>query len=357
MVGLVIVSHSAKLAQGVLELARGVGGPDLPIRAAGGLDLPDSPLGTDAALILQAIQEVYSPDGVVVLMDLGSAILSAEMALELLPPEQRSHIWLCEAPLVEGAVAAAVQARLGSPVEQVLAEARHALLPKIAQLGGEAPAPAATETPSTPTTGPDERSPAVPELILTVRNRLGLHARPAARFVQTAARFPEAKITVQNLTTGSAPANARSINSLATLGVRQGHRLRVSASGAEAQAALAALQRLAEQNFGDEEAGSSPLEQAAEGATPAGHSLVQSGGVMQGSAGLARHRPGSGAPDPTHRSPAAGLPGSRPARRMGEPANGHRTDQNPHPGRPPGDDATPGRLSGRHIRSPPADAG
>jgi multiphosphoryl transfer protein len=281
MVGLVIVSHSSKLAQGVVELARSMGGPDLPIRAAGGLDLPDSPLGTDAALILQAIQEVYSPDGVLVLMDLGSAILSAEMALELLPPEQGSNVWLCEAPLVEGAVSAAVQARLGSPVEQVLAEARRALLPKIAQLGAEAPA-TATETPSTPTLNPDERLLTVHELTLTVPNRLGLHARPAARFVQTAARFPDARVSVQNLTTGSAPVDARSINSLATLGVRQGHSLRVSASGAEAHAALAALQQLAEQNFGDEETGPGSFQPEAGDAPQAGHRLVQPGGLLQG---------------------------------------------------------------------------
>ncbi len=135
MVGLVIVSHSAKLAEGVAELARGMGGPDIPLRATGGLDLPDRPLGTDAALVLKAIDEVYSDDGVVVLMDLGSAVLSAEMALDMLPPERRTHVVLCEAPLVEGAIAAAVQARLGSPLAEVIAEARGALAAKASHLG------------------------------------------------------------------------------------------------------------------------------------------------------------------------------------------------------------------------------
>jgi phosphocarrier protein FPr len=119
MVGLVIVSHSA-LAEGVAELARGVGGADLLLAATGGLDLPDQPLGTDPMLVLRAIEEVYSDDGVLVLMDLGSAVLSAEKALDLLSPERRSHVVLCEAALVEGTVAAAVQARLGSPVAQVV---------------------------------------------------------------------------------------------------------------------------------------------------------------------------------------------------------------------------------------------
>ena len=142
MVGLVIVSHSARLAEGVAELARGVGGADLALAATGGLDLPGQPLGTDALLVLRAIEAVYADDGVVVLMDLGSAVLSAELALDLLPAERRDHVVLCEAPLVEGAVAAAVQARLGSPLPQVLAEARGALAAKAAHLGAGTPEPA-----------------------------------------------------------------------------------------------------------------------------------------------------------------------------------------------------------------------
>ena len=134
MVGIVIVSHSARLADGVVELAREMAGPDVAMVAAGGLDLPDRPLGTDAALIERAIDEAWADDGVLVLMDLGSAVLSAEMAAEMLPDERRSRVLLCEAPLVEGAVAAAVAARLGDPLDQVAAEARGGLAGKVAHL-------------------------------------------------------------------------------------------------------------------------------------------------------------------------------------------------------------------------------
>ncbi len=82
-------------------------------------------------------------------------------------------------------------------------------------------------------------------------NKLGLHARPAARFVETAARF-DAAITVADETTGRGPADARSLSALITLGVRQGHDIRVQAAGADATAALAALRELADDNFGDE---------------------------------------------------------------------------------------------------------
>ena len=87
MVGLVIVSHSATLAEGVAELARGMGA-EVPIELAGGIEAPEPALGTDAARVLEAIERADQGDGVVVLMDLGSAVLSAEMALDLLPPDR-----------------------------------------------------------------------------------------------------------------------------------------------------------------------------------------------------------------------------------------------------------------------------
>ena len=119
MVGIVIVSHSHALAEGVAELARQMGGPDVRIETAGGLDLPEHPIGTDAVMVMAAVERAWSPDGVLVLMDLGSAVLSAEMALELLPEERRAGVMLCEAPLVEGAVAAAVTASAGLGLDDV----------------------------------------------------------------------------------------------------------------------------------------------------------------------------------------------------------------------------------------------
>src|SRR6266513_5732385 len=116
-VGLVIVSHSAQLANGVAELAGQMTQGATPIAAAGGG--ADDILGTSADKILAAIQSVDGPDGVLVLLDLGSAILSAEMALEMLSDEQRDRIRLSYAPLVEGAVAAALEASLGRTLAQV----------------------------------------------------------------------------------------------------------------------------------------------------------------------------------------------------------------------------------------------
>ena len=249
MIGIVIVSHSAKLAEGVVELASNMGGVDVLIQAAGGIN-EDNTLGTDPIRILKAIEEVYSEDGVLVLMDLGSAILSSEMALEMLPEEKRSKIFLCEAPLVEGAIAAAVRARISGSIQQVIDEARGALTPKSTHLNTLSP-----EANQSHATLSHENRFAIQ---LTVKNSLGLHARPAARFVQTAGRFPQETILISNLTTKHGPVDAKSINSVITLGVRQGHQIEISASGPSAQVALDMIKALAEENFGDRETSVEP---------------------------------------------------------------------------------------------------
>jgi phosphoenolpyruvate-protein phosphotransferase/dihydroxyacetone kinase phosphotransfer subunit len=263
VVSLVIVSHSAALAEGVAELAREMGGEDVAIEAAGGMD--DGAIGTDAARVMAAVERVRSPDGVLILMDLGSALMSAEMAVEMLDPDA-GPIALSAAPLVEGAVAAAARARGGASLDEVAGEARGALAMKTSQLGedeaGEAAAPAV----------PDGD---VVSLRLRVENRLGLHARPAARFVSTAGEF-DAQLGVRNETRGTGPADARSLTALAVLGVRQGDEIVVEASGPQAQAALDALRALADENFGDppDDGAPAPDEAAAAAAGAPGSSAA-----------------------------------------------------------------------------------
>ncbi len=247
MVGIVIVSHSHRIAEGVVELAREMGGPDLAMEAAGGLAMPEHPIGTDAVRVMEAIERVWTDDGVLVLMDLGSAVLSAEMAIDLLPEDRRARIRLCAAPLVEGAVAAAVIARAGGTLDEVEAEAVGGLAGKAEHLGVEA---AHTATPSPLAEAPtraEEGAPAV-SVELGITNPHGLHARPAARFVQTAAGF-DAQVQVRNLTTGAGPASGRSLNGVATLGIERGHRIEVRASGAEANRAIEAIEALAARAF------------------------------------------------------------------------------------------------------------
>ena len=116
MVGFVIVSHSGKLAEGVVDLAKMVA-PDVPMAAAGGLE--DGSFGTSFERILEAVNEVYSEDGVILLMDLGSAVMTAEMVLESLEGQKLA---MADCPLVEGAVVAAVNAAGGMSFDDILKE-------------------------------------------------------------------------------------------------------------------------------------------------------------------------------------------------------------------------------------------
>src|SRR4051794_39286608 len=135
MVGLVLVSHSPALAAGVVELARQMGGAELRIEPAGGMADPPGEIGTDPELVRQAIVRAAGPDGVLVLMDLGSAVMSAEIAVEMVAAELDAAVVLSDAPLVEGAVAAAARAAAGAPLDEVAGEARAALAMKAVALG------------------------------------------------------------------------------------------------------------------------------------------------------------------------------------------------------------------------------
>lgn len=135
-VGVVVVSHSRALADAAVALAgEMVPSGSVPVRVAAGSS--DMTFGTDATEIQRALVSADSAsggDGVVVLMDLGSAILSTEMALELVPDDVRSRVRVTSAPLVEGLVVAMITASIGSARERVAADARNALQPKITQL-------------------------------------------------------------------------------------------------------------------------------------------------------------------------------------------------------------------------------
>ncbi len=120
MVGIVIVSHSAKLAEGVVDLA-GLMAAEAPMRAAGGMD--DGGFGTSFEKISNAIDEIYTDDGVVILMDLGSAVMTTEMVLEM---KEGQNLKMVDCPIVEGAIAASVVAEGGAPLEDVVKAAQTA---------------------------------------------------------------------------------------------------------------------------------------------------------------------------------------------------------------------------------------
>ena len=242
-VGIVVVSHSRHLAESAVDLAlQMVRGAPPPIAIAAGLD--DGVLGTDAVRVREAIDEVASAAGVLVIMDLGSAVLSAELALDLGSGASETRVVLSAAPLVEGLVAAVVLAAAGADLDEVVTDARRAGEIKATLLGsGSAPAGERVE--------PGAQTAPAARIELALRNQHGLHARPASRLVDTIRRF-DAEVIVRNVTTGGPQVNGRSVSALSTLGALRGHHIEVEASGRHAREALTAVAAIVGRNFDED---------------------------------------------------------------------------------------------------------
>jgi len=120
-VSIVIVSHSAKVAEGAADMVRQMVGDEVRVAFCGGD--PDGGLGTDVAAIVAAIDSVWSDSGVAVLVDLGGAETNSEMAIEMLGEGRAARVAICNAPVVEGAVMAATEAAGGSDLDTVRATA------------------------------------------------------------------------------------------------------------------------------------------------------------------------------------------------------------------------------------------
>ncbi len=124
-VSIVIVSHSAEVAKGAADMVREMVGNEVRVAHCGGN--PEGGLGTNVPAIMEAIQSVYGPQGVAMLIDLGGAETNSEMAIEMLPAEMQGKVVICNAPIVEGAVMAATEAAGGSTLAEVRATAEEFL--------------------------------------------------------------------------------------------------------------------------------------------------------------------------------------------------------------------------------------
>jgi PTS hybrid protein len=258
MIGIVVVSHSPALARATVELALEMVGdtpPSIAIAAGAG----EGVTGTDAVKVAEAIDQVASGDGVLVFMDLGSAVLSGTMATEFM--STNDEVRLTDAPFVEGLVAAVVLANAGSSLDEVDREARSAMGAKQSQLVGYGNA-----TASAPVTGPADALPtsrstepagadsaaaggeATAEVPLI--NRDGLHSRPAAAIVQALAKI-DAKVVIADITSGTGPVAANSLIGIMSLGATKDHVVRFSATGPAAHDAIDLLLAMTAEGFGE----------------------------------------------------------------------------------------------------------
>ncbi|MFV0406518.1 MAG: dihydroxyacetone kinase phosphoryl donor subunit DhaM [Propioniciclava sp.] len=269
MIGIVVVSHSHAVAGAAIGLAAEMVPPDQrpTVLPAAGLD--EHTFGTDAAAISEAITQADAGDGVLVLLDLGSAVLSAEMAVEFLDPDLAARVRLSAAPLVEGLVAAVVTAATGADLEACAHEAESGLIAKAAHMGADGSGIEPTRpgaAPSTPVLSERAPSGLAPAesgpdagtdrqvLAVTVDLPHGLHARPGAAVVSALADI-SARVLARNATAGSEPIDARSVTGLGGLDLRRGDLIEFVAEGADAPQAIAALAALVADGFGEVPAG------------------------------------------------------------------------------------------------------
>ncbi|MCR1162376.1 dihydroxyacetone kinase phosphoryl donor subunit DhaM [Paenarthrobacter sp. UW852] len=226
-VGIVVVSHSSKIAEGAVELAAQMA-PDVELVAAGGTD--DDRIGTSLEKVLAAVEQSLvdsGGDGVVVLTDLGSAVMTAESAVEF--ASAPDAVRLADAPLVEGLVAAAVAAQGGAGVEDVLKAAE-----AVTFSGSSVAAPQAADA---GTAEPDASG------TFTLINPLGMHARPAAKIAGGLSGM-DADVTVNGV-------DGMSIMALMALAAGQGSELHVEARGKDAERAVDYVRKLVEEGFGE----------------------------------------------------------------------------------------------------------
>ncbi|GGC93763.1 PTS sugar transporter subunit IIA [Tersicoccus solisilvae] len=233
-VGLVVVSHSPKIAEGVRDLAAQMAA-DVRIVPAGGTD--EGGIGTSFSVVMAAVESAQSGDGVVVLTDLGSAVMTADSVLEFLDDDARALVRVPDAPLVEGAVAAAVAAQGGADLDRVTADAVAA--------GG--PGSPSTGAASGGADAGADRAGAADETAtgsFTLVNAVGLHARPAAMLAQALGAL-DAQTEVNGV-------DGASVTMLMTLAAGQGSTLTVRSSGPDAERAIQTVGDLVGRGFDED---------------------------------------------------------------------------------------------------------
>lgn len=237
-VGLVIVSHSGNLAKGVVEVA-GQMAPDIQILPAGGTD--DDRIGTSYDRVHEMITRARAGGrSVLVLADLGSAAMVTEAVIE----EFDDGVCFADVPVVEGAVAAAVAAQGGADLAGV-AEAAATAIGQFTATGSATGSTAAVGT----AVGAEVGTDAAPDSgglseVLTLKNKLGLHARPAAMVARIAAEY-DAQVTINGT-------EATSVLALMGLALPGGAQVELRASGPQAEAVIKALVPHFEEGFGEE---------------------------------------------------------------------------------------------------------
>lgn len=242
MVSIVIVSHSEKLAQGIYELADQMCQGKTKIALAAGIDDMENPIGTDAVAVMSAVESVYDSSGVLIMVDMGSAILSAEMALDLCDPSYSENVRICSAPIVEGTISASVAASAGLDIDSVEKEAHRSLYSKYSALNQLDYLIVKQER-----EGQRQQEGEVTEFSCRIENEHGLHARPCAAIVNVFSKYDSSVDVI----CGEESANGKSLSGLSVLGVRKNDTILVRAIGPDSKTVIDEFSQLAKSGFGE----------------------------------------------------------------------------------------------------------
>ncbi|MCB1972251.1 MAG: PTS-dependent dihydroxyacetone kinase phosphotransferase subunit DhaM [Geminicoccaceae bacterium] len=229
-VGIVIVSHSPLVAEGAHDMVRQMAGDQVQVAFTGGD--PGGGLGTDPGRILEAIERVWSEDGVAVFVDMGAAEMNSEMAIEMLGEDRAARVRIVDAPVVEGAVFGGTAASGGASLEKVVQEAR-------SRSDGEVVLQTIASSPSS--------SFDTIRREVTITHKVGLHARPAVAFTKLAKSF-DADIRLRALPDGQS-VDAGSIVKVMGLKLKTGAVIEIEAHGTDAREAVEAMAGLVARDF------------------------------------------------------------------------------------------------------------
>jgi dihydroxyacetone kinase phosphotransfer subunit len=241
MTSILVVSHSKDLVQGLCALLYQISNNKVQLEGVGGIESKDTPFGSDPLMIKEALERLNTPKGTLVFCDLGSSLLSVEMALEFLNEDQKKQVKISTGPLVEGSLVAAALIASGAEFSHVWKESNQALASKQKHLDDD--------TTKSYHQTKDEKS---ISFCFKIKNKHGIHARPAAQIVKITTQYTS-QIFLQSISQGIRKVDGKSINQVLSLGVASGEEVIITCVGQDSQQALDSLKELIFNNFYEEE--------------------------------------------------------------------------------------------------------
>ncbi|PTY40989.1 dihydroxyacetone kinase phosphoryl donor subunit DhaM [Brachyspira hampsonii] len=239
MVSLIFVSHSYKLAKIAAEYIKEVTNiNNVDISFSGGTGENHQEIGTDAVDVFNAIERVYSDDGVIIFCDLGSALISSELAISMLDEKKSANVRMTSAPFIEGGINAAIQSSLGKSIDEVINESLESLTPKISYVKDKVDY---NENNNEVLDNIEFKDYVKGEYKILLEN--GFHARPVFMFINLIANS-KSEVYISNKTKHKPPVSADSITKVTLLNIEYGDVMEIYAKGPDADQVLERFEHL-----------------------------------------------------------------------------------------------------------------